>query len=130
MRQNKVNLIGSFYVKSQPTTLPSNTTFCWALQRQTDRRIFEPARTHHLGLKVQNSENSVFTLFTLGRLSWRQYIITRWSVSVVIVFPFLGAGFANIPLTLFTSCEAQTRYSKTLKYSQQYTFETIYQVPR
>ena len=47
------------------------------------------------------------------------------------VFPFLEAGFANIPPTLFISCEVQTRYySKTLKYSQPYTFEAIYQVPR
>ena len=33
-------------------------------------------------------------------------------------FSFLGAGFANIP-TFFISCEVQTRYSKTLKYSEQ-----------
>ena len=46
--------------------------------------------------------------------------ITRWSVSVVIVFPFLGAGFANIPPTYLISCEVQTRYSKILKYSEQY----------
>ena len=38
--------------------------------------------------------------------------ITRWSVSVVIVFLFLGAGFANIPATFLIS--------KTLKYSEQY----------
>ena len=38
--------------------------------------------------------------------------ITRWSVSVVIVFLFLGAGFANIPPTFLIS--------KTLKYSEQY----------
>ena len=37
-----------------------------------------------------------------------------------IVFAFLGAGFANIPPTFFISCEVQIRYSKTLKYSEQY----------
>ena len=36
---------------------------------------------------------------------------------MVIVFPFLGAGFANIPPTFLISCEVQTR---TLKYSEQY----------
>ena len=36
------------------------------------------------------------------------------------IFPFLGAGFASIPPTFLISCEVQTRYSKTLKYSEQY----------
>ena len=35
-------------------------------------------------------------------------------------FSFLGAGFANIPPNFLISCEVQTRYSKTLKYSEQY----------
>ena len=35
-------------------------------------------------------------------------------------FYFLGAGFANILPTFLISCEFQTRYSKTLKYSEQY----------
>ena len=39
---------------------------------------------------------------------------------MVIVFPFLGADFANIPPTFLISCEVQARYSKTLKYSEQY----------
>ena len=39
---------------------------------------------------------------------------------MVIVFPFLGAGFANIPPTYLISCEVQTKYSKILKYSEQY----------
>ena len=38
---------------------------------------------------------------------------------MVIAFPFLGAGFANISPTFLISCEVQTRYSKTLKYSEQ-----------
>ena len=33
---------------------------------------------------------------------------------------FLGTGFANIPPTFLISCEVGTRYSKTLKYSEQY----------
>ena len=37
-----------------------------------------------------------------------------------IIFPFLGAGFASIPSTFLISCEVQKRYSKTLKYSEQY----------
>ena len=37
-----------------------------------------------------------------------------------MVFPFLGTGFANIPPTFLISCEVGTRYSKTLKYSEQY----------
>ena len=32
----------------------------------------------------------------------------------------LGAGFTNIPPTFLTSCEVQTRYSKILKYFEQY----------
>ena len=39
----------------------SNTTFWWALQTQTEWVIFEPVRTHHLGLKAQNFENPIFT---------------------------------------------------------------------
>ena len=38
----------------------------------------------------------------------------------MIVFPFLGASFANILPTFLISCEVQARYSKTLKYSEQY----------
>ena len=38
----------------------------------------------------------------------------------MIVFPFLGAGFANIPSNFLISCEVQAKYSKTLKYSEQY----------
>ena len=39
---------------------------------------------------------------------------------MVIAFPFLGAGFANISPTFLISCEVQTRYSRILKYSEQY----------
>ena len=41
-------------------------------------------------------------------------------MSVVIDFPFLGAGFANILPAFSISWEVQTRYSKALKYSEQY----------
>ena len=54
-------LIRSLYVKSQSIASTSNTTFWWALQTQTEWVIFEPARTHHLGLKAQNFENPIFT---------------------------------------------------------------------
>ena len=43
-----------------------------------------------------------------------------YQISVVIVFPFLGAYFSNIPPTLFISCEVQTRCSKASKCSEQY----------
>ena len=39
---------------------------------------------------------------------------------IVIVFHFLGAGFANIPPTSLITYNVQTRYSKILKYSEQY----------
>ena len=38
----------------------------------------------------------------------------------MIVFPFFGAGFPNIPPAFFISSDVQTSYSKTLKYSEQY----------
>ena len=56
-------LIRSFYVRSQFIASTSNTIFWWALQTQTEWVIFEPARTHHLGPKAQNSENPVFTFW-------------------------------------------------------------------
>ena len=54
-------LIRSLYVKSQSIASTSNTIFWWALQTKTEWVIFEPARTHHLGLKAQNLENPIFT---------------------------------------------------------------------
>ena len=54
-------LIRSFYVKSQSITSTSNTTFWWVPQTQIQWVIFGPARTHHLDLKAQNFENSIFT---------------------------------------------------------------------
>ena len=61
LKKDKVNLIRSLFFKSQSIALTSNTTFWWALQTQTKWVIFEPARTHHLGLKAQNFENPIFT---------------------------------------------------------------------
>ena len=54
-------MIRSFYVKSQSITSSSNTTFWWVLQTQTEWVIFEPVRTHHLGLEAQNFEKPIFT---------------------------------------------------------------------
>ena len=39
---------------------------------------------------------------------------------MVIGFPILGAGLGNILDTFLILCEAQTRYSNTLKYSEHY----------
>ena len=63
-------LIRSLYVKSQSTASTSSTIFWGALQTQTEWVIFEPARTHHLGLKAHNFENPVFTFgcFSLKRV--------------------------------------------------------------
>ena len=61
------------------------------------------------------------------------FLFTHLSIDIVIFinvyykmkcfgsdsFPFLGAGFANIPPTSLISCEVQIRYSKTLEYSEQ-----------
>ena len=54
-------MIWTLYVKSQSIASTSNTTFWWALQTQTEWVIFEPVRTHHLGLKAQNFEKPIFT---------------------------------------------------------------------
>ena len=61
LKKDKVNLIRSLFFKSQSIALTSNTTFWWALQTRTKWVTFEPARTHHLGLKAQNFENPIFT---------------------------------------------------------------------
>ena len=50
--------------------------------------------------------------------------VTRWSVSVVIVFAFLGAVFANIAPTFLISCEIK-RYSKTLTYSEPHIWDHL-----
>ena len=40
-------------------------------------------------------------------------------------FLFLGAGFANIAPAFSISCESQTKYSKLLKYSEQYILDHL-----
>ena len=40
----------------------SNIPFWWALQTKTEWAIFEPARTHHLGLKAQSFQKPIFKL--------------------------------------------------------------------
>ena len=49
------------YFTLQSIASTSNTTLWWELQTQTEWVIFEPAGTHHLGLKAQNFENQIFT---------------------------------------------------------------------
>ena len=63
LRQDKGNLIRSFYVTPQSIESTSNTIFWWTLQMQTEWVISEPTRTHHLGLKAQNFENPIFTFW-------------------------------------------------------------------
>ena len=53
--------IRDFYVKFHSVASTSNRTFQWALQTQTEWVNFDPARTPHLGVKVQNSEHPIFT---------------------------------------------------------------------
>ena len=146
----------SLYVKSQSIASTSNTTFWWAPQTQAEWVIFQPARTHHVGLKAQNFYNPIFTFgcFFLKAvynscklqrlLEIAKFLIMYSFTHTNIVYLFrhlppeiiifinvcyqmkcfscdsLGAGFANIPPTFLTSCEVQTRYSKILKYFEQY----------
>ena len=64
---------------------------------------------------------SFFSSTYLMKLSSSKTLVTRWSVSVMIAFLFLRSKFfANISPTLLIWCEVQTRYSKILKYSEQY----------
>ena len=63
--------------------------------------------------------SSLFSSTYLLKFSSSKTFVTRWRVSLVIVFLFVGAGFANISPTFLISCEVQTRYSKILKYSEQ-----------
>ena len=146
------------YVRSQSNTLINNTTLWWALQTQTERPIFEPARIHHLGLKAQNFENPIFTfgcfslvynscklqrlLQRLLFMHWFNYTNTvflfRHLPTEIVIFAnqmkcfsnnnfflVLGAGFADISPAFLISCEVQTRYSKTLKHSEQYIWDHL-----
>ena len=128
LRQDKVNLI-----RSQSIASTINATFWWALQTQAEWVIFEPVKTHHLGLKAQNFENPLQRLLQIAKFLF-MFSFTHISIvflfrhgltKIVIflnvcyrmkcfsgVFPFLGAGFTNILPTFFISYEVQTRYSK------------------
>ena len=62
MKYLRTKLIWSgLCVKPQSIASTSNKIFWWPLQTQTEWVIFQPARTHHLGLKAQNFENPIFT---------------------------------------------------------------------
>ena len=54
-------VIRSLYVKSQSIASTSNTKFWLALHTVSYFWASQPARTHHLGLKVQNFENPILT---------------------------------------------------------------------
>ena len=69
---------------------------------------------------LRYSTQYFFSSTYLLKLSSSKTFVTRSSVSVMIDFLFSGAGFANISPTFLISCEVQTRYSKILKYSEQY----------
>ena len=70
-----VKVVRSLYIKFQSIASTSNTTFWWALQMQAEWVIFEPAWTHHLGLKTQKFANPIFTFgyFSLKAVynSWK-----------------------------------------------------------
>ena len=123
LRLLTIFLISSLYVMSHSIASTSDITFLWALQTQTEWVIFGPAKTHHLGLKGQNFQNPIFTFgpFTLKAVynscklqllfqvySYSLVFLFRQlptKIVVVIVFPFLGAGFHNISPTLLISCK-------------------------
>ena len=57
---NTIFLIRSLYVKSHSIASTSNTAFWWTLQIQTEWVIFEPAWTHHFGLKAHKFQRPIF----------------------------------------------------------------------
>ena len=157
-------LVTSLIVKSQSIGSTRNTTFWCAPEAQTKRVIFEPARTHHLGLKAQTFENWIFTFVCfclkaaynsckLQRLlqvakflimySWThtnivflfRHLPTETTIFKNVCFQmkcfsggslcFLGADFANIAPSFLISSEVQTRYSKTIKYSEYYIWDHL-----
>ena len=85
----------SFWSESIAST--SNTTFWWALYTQSDSFLSQPARTHHLSLRVQNFENPIFTFgcfslkavynsCKLERLLQSFYLCIYFSIHTNIVF--------------------------------------------
>ena len=107
---------------------------------QTEWVIFETARTHHFGLKAQNFANPIFTYgclclkavynsCKLQRLLQVKKFLFMYSfthTNIVFLFRHLPTEigiFINVcyQMKCFSiSCEVQTRYSKKLKYSEQY----------
>ena len=81
---------------------------------------FESARTHHLDLKAKNFENPIFTFvcFSLKAV----YTKTFATCKLLFMYSFTHT---NISPMFLISCEVQTRYSKTLKYSKQYIRDHI-----
>ena len=104
-------LIRSLYVKSQSIASTSNTTFWWALQTQTEWVIFEPARTHHLGLKAQNFENPIFTFgcFSLKAVYYScklQRLL--WVAKFLIMYPFTHTNIVFLAPT-YWNCHLHKR---------------------
>ena len=131
-------LIRFLYVKSQSIASISNITFWWVLQTQTDWVIFQPARTYHFGLKALNLENPIYTFgcFSLKAIYnsckfQRLFQVAKFSLmysfthtNIVFLFRHLSTEIAILINVCYQmkcfSGEVQTRYSKTLKYSQKY----------
>ena len=138
-------LIRSLYVKPQSIASTSNTTFWSALQRKQSESFL--SQSEHL-IWVLRPKTLITQYLHLGVFLWKQYVILAsykdfwklqsfWSCTPLLTpnslsfqaasywnchlhRRFVGAGFANIPPTFLISCEVQTRYPKTLKYSEQY----------
>ena len=149
LRQDKVNLIRSLYVKPQSISSTSNTTFWWAQQTQTGWVIFEPARTHHLDLKAQNFENAISTFGWFSRKAVYNSckLQTLFQVATFLfMYPFTALLFRHLPteIVIFINlcyqmnCFSGDRFfdfrwnsNKVFKDIKIFsTFETIYQVPR
>ena len=67
----------------------------------------------------------LFKHLSAGIVMFKSVCNRRWSVSVMILFPFLGAGFANISPTFLISYKLQTRFSEILKYSERYIWDNL-----
>ena len=121
--------------------------FWWVVQTHTKYVPDEPAMTHHLGRRVQNLENSIFTsgflslnaaiqgdytelnTFVCNHLSICSHNPFSWEavycihlliiISWAIALPFFWEGCASIPFLCFSSLADQIKYSETPKYSEQ-----------
>ena len=154
----KYFLIGPGLCISSPSPLHRLATQHFNEGKQSESFLSQP-RTHHLGLKAQNFESTIFAIgcFSLKAVynSYRLqrllqvakflymnflthaniiFLFRHLPTEIVIFinvcyqmkcfrgdsFSFFGTGFANIPPNFLILCEVQTRYSKILKYSEQY----------